>query len=131
MTHDEALTLTERWLPLWTGNRPDELLTCYAADALYRDPAKPQGLRGHEALRRYFGKLLALNPDWRWEAVEVIPTAAGFTLKWQATIPVGDSELVEQGLDIVEVNAQGQITRNEVYFDRTAWFAAMMVMPAN
>jgi hypothetical protein len=127
MTHDEALALTRRWLPLWTGNRPDDLLTCYAEDARYRDPAKPDGLQGHGELRRYFGKLLALNPAWRWEAEEIMPTAGGFTLKWRAIIPVGDQEIVEHGLDIVEVDARGLITRNEVYFDRTAWFAAMMV----
>lgn len=130
MTRDDAATLVDRWLPLWTGNRPDALLACYAEDARYRDPAKPDGLHGHAELRRYFGKLLALNPDWRWEADEIIPTAAGFTLKWRATIPVGDQAIVEHGLDIVEVDARGLITRNEVYFDRTAWFAAMMVSPA-
>lgn len=130
MTHDEAVALTRHWLPLWTGNRPDELLACYAEEARYRDPAKPDGLTGHAELRRYFGKLLALNPDWRWEAEEVIPTAAGFTLKWRATIPVGDQAIVEHGLDIVEVDGRGLIIRNEVYFDRTAWFAAMMVSPA-
>ncbi len=71
----------------------------------------------------YFKRLLAENPKWVWEAVEIFPTKQGFTLKWKATIPVGDTTVVEYGVDIVEV-ADGKITRNEVYFDRTALMKA-------
>lgn len=114
----------DAWLASWTGNDPDGLLAYYAEDAAYRDPAFPKGLHGHAALRPYFAKLLAANPDWRWTREELIPTASGFTLKWRARIPVGDTAIEEVGLDIVEM-AEGRITRNEVYFDRTALLRAM------
>jgi ketosteroid isomerase-like protein len=109
----------DAWLASWTGNDPERLLAFYADDAAYRDPGSPKGLHGHAALRPYFGKLLAANPDWRWTREELIPTTAGFTLKWRAQIPVGGTVIEEVGLDIVEM-ADGRITRNEVYFDRTA-----------
>lgn len=68
----------------------------------------------------YFQKLLSKNPDWKWHAVELFETEKGFTLKWQAHIPVNGKELILQGLDIVEL--QGNlISRNEVYFDRVPW----------
>lgn len=123
MNEPEARAFAERWLSAWTGNRPEELLQFYAPGAVYRDPGRPQGLKGHEALRPYFTKLLAANPEWVWTAVEVIPTAQGFTLKWHAHIPAGASAIEEDGLDIVEV-ADGLITRNEVYFDRAALLRA-------
>jgi ketosteroid isomerase-like protein len=56
------------------------------------------------------------NPDWKWSAEEIIPTERGFVLKWKAVIPVRTKEIVEYGVDIVEVE-NGKITRNEVYFD--------------
>ncbi len=124
MTETEARAVCDRWLPRWTGNRPDELLACYHEDTRYRDPGRPDGLRGHAELRRYFERLLAANPDWSWSAREVIPTAGGFTLRWAAAIPVGGETVNEEGLDIVEVDADGLITRNEVFFDRTALLAA-------
>lgn len=124
MELDEAKRFCEAWLPAWSGNRPDALLEFYADDAVYRDPARPKGLRGRSALEAYFGKLLAANPAWVWRPVKIMPTAGGFTLKWEARIPTPAGELVEQGLDIVEI-AGGRITRNEVYFDRTALLAAM------
>jgi len=123
MQHDEALKFCGEWLAAWTGNDPDRLLRYYAEGAAYRDPARPAGLKGHTEMRPYFAKLLAANPTWIWEAVEVIPTERGFCLKWQATIPHGERTIVETGLDIVEL-AAGKITRNEVYFDRVALAAA-------
>lgn len=112
------------WLDSWTGNKPETLLKFYHADAFYTDPSKRSGLIGHAQLLPYFSKLLALNPNWEWTAVEIIPTLNGFTLKWKATIPVGDSFVEETGLDIVEIQDE-LIIRNEVYFDRLNWMEAL------
>ncbi|MGE5544385.1 MAG: nuclear transport factor 2 family protein, partial [Bacillota bacterium] len=103
----------------WTGNNPEKLIDYYSRDAFYSDPANKGGLKGYEQLMAYFRKLLAANPGWKWEVVEIFPTEKGFTLKWKATIPIGSEQVIEYGLDIVEVE-NGKITRNEVYFDRTA-----------
>ena len=113
----------EQWLNSWTGNKPEQLLSFYSDDAFYSDPANKQGLRGNVELLPYFKKLLKYNPDWKWKAVEIIETAKGFTLKWEATIPVGGAFVKEQGLDIVELS-NGKISRNEVYFDRADWLKA-------
>ena len=112
------------WLNSWTGNQPQNLLTFYAEDAFYSDPAIRQGLTCHQQLLPYFTKLLKYNPNWKWKALEIIETTKGFTLKWEATIPIGDTHLTEQGLDIVELQ-NGKITRNEVYFDRSNWLKAL------
>lgn len=123
MDASEAKAFCDGWLAAWTGNRPAALLAFYADDALYRDPGRPHGLRAHAQLRPYFERLLEANPAWEWHALEVFPTPGGFTLKWRARIPVGAEVIEEEGLDIVEVDA-GRITRNEVYFDRSAILAA-------
>jgi hypothetical protein len=49
-----------------------------------------------------------------------MPTERGFTLKWEAEVPVKDLVIRLVGLDIVELDS-GRITRNEVYFDRSEW----------
>ncbi|MGD0855207.1 MAG: nuclear transport factor 2 family protein [Dehalococcoidia bacterium] len=119
-----AQELCNRWLPAWTGNCPDKLIEFYAADAFYSDPVRREGLRGHAQILPYFERLLAQNPQWKWEAVELFPTDKGFTGKWKATIPAGNTTVIEYGVDIVEV-ADGKITRNEVYFDRVALLKAV------
>jgi hypothetical protein len=119
-----AEELCSRWLAAWTGNRPDKLIEFYSADAFYSDhPAHRDGFSGHEQILPYFKRLLAQNPAWKWETVEIFPTNKGFTLKWKATIPAGNTTVIEYGVDIVEV-ADGKITRNEVYFDRVALLKA-------
>ena len=43
LTQYEAEAFCARWLPAWTGNRPEALLEFYARDAYYADPAVPDG----------------------------------------------------------------------------------------
>lgn len=124
MNQQELESFCSRWLASWSGNHPEDLLAFYSEDVFYRDPGGPEGVHGKAALRRYFEKLLAANPNWKWEMVELMPTEKGFTLKWRTHIPAGDTPVVEEGLDIVELE-NGHITRNEVYFDRTGLLQAM------
>jgi ketosteroid isomerase-like protein len=124
MEKPEALALCDRWLPLWTGNRPEELSAVYSDDVFYRDPAKPDGITGRTALLAYLKRLLAPFPGWVWTAEDVFPIEGGFVLRWKAKIPVGGMTVKEDGMDLVLVR-DGLITRNEVYFDRTALLAAM------
>lgn len=110
----------DEWLKAWSGNQPEQLLAFYSDNAFYSDPAFPNGLSGKSALKNYFIKLLAANPDWKWEVVEIFTTSKGFTLKWRATVPVKSQTISFCGLDIVELE-NNKICRNEVYFDRYEW----------
>lgn len=111
-----ARLFCERWLPAWTGNDPDGLLSFYTEDAFYLDPTVPGGLQGHAQLRAYFAKLLRANPNWVWRHREGIPLKDGFLNKWTAHIPVGPDTIVCEGVCSVQMRA-GLIYRNEVYFD--------------
>lgn len=116
MNLEATLTFCDAWLDSWSGNRPEHLLSYYSEEAYYRDPARPDGLRGKEDLSNYFQKLLARNPEWRWRRQELIPTEKGFVLKWEAQIPHRGTLLRLEGLDIVELDGE-KIRRNEVFFD--------------
>ena len=118
MEMKEIITFCQNWLTSWTGNNPEKLISFYSKTAYYRDPAHPKGLKGHENIFPYFKKLLAANPKWIWRMIEVYPTEKGFIIKWKATIPVKSEEIIEYGMDILELE-EDKIIRNEVYFDRT------------
>jgi hypothetical protein len=119
LTREEAKEFASRWLPAWTGNDPEGLASFYSDDALYSDPAIPEGVKGKKALLAYFTSLLSYNPDWVWTQIEGIPLEDGFLNKWLAKIPVGNRILETVGVCFVQLDEEGLIRRNEVYFDRS------------
>ncbi len=119
MTREQASEFASRWLPAWTGNDPERLTAFYSEDVFYLDPTVPEGVKGRDALLRYFRRLLKRNPDWVWTQIEPIPLEYGFLNKWHARIPVGDVVVECIGVCFVQFNDEGLIRRNEVYFDCT------------
>lgn len=120
--------LCDGWFAAWRGNDPERLLGHYAEDCSYVDPARPAGLRGHAQLRPYFVKLLGANPEWVWTRRELRPLAGedGFVVLYEATIPIpGQDTLVERGMDLVLLDEEGRIVRNEVFFDLSRWLARL------
>jgi len=124
MNADDARSFAEKWLPAWSGNRPELLASFYTQDAVYSDPAIPAGVRGGEALLAYFTKLLAHNPEWVWIHRGSIPIEDGFLNLWRASIPVGERNLETEGVCTVQLRA-GLIYANHVFFDRSEWVAAL------
>ena len=120
----EARAFAERWLPAWSGNRPELLTSFYSEDTFYCDPAIPDGVRGRDALLAYFRRLLAHNPHWVWTQRGAIPLEGGFLNLWHAAIPVGERTLELEGVCTVQLRG-GLIASNQVYFDRSALLAAI------
>ena len=117
MSKEQAKEFALKWLPAWTGNDPERLLSYYSDDAFYLDPTIPNGVEGKEKLRLYFNMLLSNNPNWVWTQIEGIPMEAGFLNKWHALMPVGPKNVECIGVCFVQFNGNGKIRRNEVYFD--------------
>ena len=120
----EARAFAERWLPAWSGNRPELLASFYSEDTFYCDPAIPGGVHGRDALLAYFRRLLAHNPHWVWTQRDAIPLEGGFLNLWHASVPVGESTLEIDGVCTVQLRG-GLIASNQVYFDRSPLPAAV------
>ena len=124
LSRAQAAAFAEKWLPAWTGNEPERLVSFYAPRAFYRDPAVPDGIRGREAILDYFRVLLARFPDWVWGQAEATPMQGGFLNHWWARVPVQSRTLELHGVCTV-VFEGGLIVRNEVFFDRTELLAVL------
>ena len=130
MELEKAKEFCERWLPAWTGNKPDLLISFYSDDAFYSDPFISQGLKGKDKILEYLRKFISFYPDWKYEYVEIFPTENGFTLKWKVSLPINNETVVDYGVDIVEIS-NGKITRNEVYFDTVRLLKAIKKKQSN
>jgi len=126
LSADEARDFAERWLPAWSGNRPERLVSFYTPDAVYSDPAVPDGVRGGDALLAYFQRLLARNPDWVWTHTGSIPMRDGFLNRWHASIPVRERSVEVDGVCTVQLR-DGLIYANHVFFDRSELLTALAV----
>ncbi len=124
MDVDAARAFAERWLPAWTGNRPEHLASFYALDAVYSDPAVRTGVQGRAAISGYFAKLLSRNPAWIWTHRGSIPMQDGFLNLWHASIPVGDRVVEADGACTVQLR-EGLIYANHVFFDRSELLGAL------
>jgi SnoaL-like domain len=121
----------DAWFAAWTGTDADRLAAYYAEDCFYSDPGKPEGIRGRDALSRYLRRLLAANPKLVWTRRALYPVPGGFAVTYDASIPLPTGEtIVERGMDLVLLDAQGKIVRNEVYFDMARWRAALTARAA-
>ncbi|MEN8158719.1 MAG: nuclear transport factor 2 family protein [Myxococcota bacterium] len=127
MNAEDARAFADKWLPAWTGNRPELLASFYSPDAVYSDPAVPRGVRGREALLAYFAKLLGHNPDWVWVHRGSIPMQDGFLNQWHASIPVGEQTVEADGVCSVQLR-EGLIYANHVYFDRSELLEALSAL---
>ena len=124
MNADDARAFAGKWLPAWSGNRPELLASFYTADAIYSDPAVPEGVRGRDALQSYFVKLLGRNPEWVWEHRGSIPIQDGFLNHWRASIPAGERTVQAEGVCTVQLR-DGLIYANHVFFDRSELLVAL------
>ena len=119
MRKKELEAYLNKWIESWTGNNPKKLLKFYSANVFFQDPLNPKGLNKKKELEPYIKKLLAKNPEWKWEIKEVIKSRNGCTVKTEATIPVSKRKSIKVPcLDIIELKGK-KIVRNEVYFDRS------------
>lgn len=101
------------WIAAWNAHDLDRILSHYAADAVVRTPLAavrvPESggvVRGHDALRAYWGPALEVMTDLHFELVEAMPTVDGVTILYRnhrgqlvaETVLWGDDGLVHTAI---------------------------------
>ena len=125
MDRQEALTLIETVLSAWNRQDVDAVISCYTDDCVYQDPNTRGPVVGHDALRRYLGRLFeAWKMHWSMREFHLFADGNGSAFLWdtQLTPASGGKTTEVSGMDLALVRGQ-QLCRNEVYFDRMALFA--------
>ncbi len=120
MDRDQMLSLADQFLAAWNAQEVERVLSCYTADAEYRDPNTRGAVCGSEALRRYLTKLFAAwQMHWSLREAHLFEGGHGCAVLWHATFrrPGRDTTIGIDGMDLVEVRDE-RIARNEVCFDR-------------
>ena len=109
----------------------DRLMEVYTPDAKLNDPNNPElygkpVIQGHGELRKYYGTVLPLYPNWAFDILAIYPTPKGFVLHYRGknAPPVKSFE----GVDILEITGppkkieDWKITRLDGFYDRHPFF---------
>ncbi len=120
MDRQKMLALAEEFLAAWNSQDVDRVVSCYTADAEYRDPNTRGAVQGSAALRRYLSKLFGRwLMHWSLREAYLFEGGAGCAVLWRATFRRSpeDQPIAIDGIDFVAVRDE-RIARNEVCFDR-------------
>ena len=121
MDEREMLKLAGELLDAWNTQEVERVVERYTEALVYRDPNTRGAVEGRAAFRRYLTKLFAAwKMHWALREAHLFHDQQGCAVLWHASFErEGRPGRVEiDGMDLVTVS-DGQIARNEVYFDRT------------
>jgi ketosteroid isomerase-like protein len=125
MSVEEFRRLTEATLSAWNSQDVESVVSRYTEDCVYLDPNTRGPVVGRDAFRRYLSRLFERwQMHWSLREFFLFEGGSGGAFLWHATLtPASGGRTAEiDGMDLVMLRGD-QLSRNEVYFDRTAVFS--------
>ena len=126
MTSDTEIAETlDALAHAWSGHDPDQVVACFADDAVYEDVAAGFVLRGHDELRGWVAQLFAGIPDFEYEETHRVIGSGGAVIEYwlRGTPQVGMDGQSTSGTrgevrsaTVLELR-DGKIVRNSDYWD--------------
>jgi ketosteroid isomerase-like protein len=112
------LDIVRRYFDLWNSHDPAQVVSLFAPDGTYRDPAVPEGLKG-EAIGEYVRQLIAMMPDLSFEIISLVATGEhGAVAEWLMHGNVSAGEIALPGADFFELVGD-HIQAIHGYFDQS------------
>lgn len=131
MRVNEHRRMSDETLDAWNRHDVEAVVATYTDPLSYRDPNTRGPIESHDALRRYLTKLFE-RWEMTWRTGEVFPLEGvnGSAVTWRATFRLRSSEqsVEVDGMDLVLLDEDGLIRRDDVYFDRAV--LAPLLAPA-
>ncbi len=118
---DGSRQFCQRWLEAWSGTDFHAVVDLMCEDAAYRDPVRPMGIRGKQAIADYLELLFVRNPDWKFTLIDVWKIEANtIVMKRRVRNTVGDRVFEDVGVEFIEFK-DGLVWYVEIYYDRVGW----------
>jgi SnoaL-like domain len=115
---NDLTSFATAWIADWNAHDLDKILSHYALHVVFHSPkvaAFTKGEKTHftssQDLRPYFSHAFVLRPNLHFELLSVCQDAKGLSLVY--TNDVGAT-----AVEIMDFNAQGQVTFARVMYDR-------------
>lgn len=118
--------IAERYAQAWKARDPDAILALHAEDSTFQAHGRTGEVRGRAALHAEFSEIFQRYPGFGVEAHRLLLGDRHWTLDWTLTFqPAGKEARGFRALDVVEIDAGGQVTRKDTFFDYAQVKAAL------
>ena len=118
--------IAERYADAWKARDPDAILALHADDSSFQAHGRTGEVRGRAALHAEFSEIFRRYPGFGVESHRLLLGDRHWTLDWTLTFqPVGGERRGFRALDVVEIDADGQVTRKDTFFDYAQVKAAL------
>ena len=125
----ELRAIFERYHEAWEAEDADAIVALHSEDSTFvlRDGA--ERLHGRPALRACFAEVFESFPGYRAEVSRLVLGGAHWVLEWTMVVDLVDTDGEPftariDLLDVVDVGADGLVTRKDVYVDGSQQQAA-------
>ena len=111
LTEETARSFAREWIEAWNAHDLERILSHYAPDVVLRSPVAarlvPESsgeIRGIDALRAYFSRGLAANPNLRFDLIEPLWGISSIVLYY-------DNHRGSRTAEFMEFNEAGKVIR--------------------
>ena len=110
--------IADRYAAAWLSHDPDAILALHAPDSIFHAHGRTGEVKGNAALRQEFAQIFERYPDFGFVTHRLLIGDNHWTLDWTLTFqPPGKDQRSFRALDVVEVDANGLVTRKDTFFD--------------
>jgi uncharacterized protein (TIGR02246 family) len=116
--NSEIADIADRYAAAWLSHDPDAILALHAPDSIFHAHGRTGEVKGNAALRKEFAQIFERYPSFGFVKHRLLIGDGHWTLDWTLTFqPPGKGQRSFRALDVVEVDANGLVTRKDTFFD--------------
>jgi uncharacterized protein (TIGR02246 family) len=119
--------ISERYFAAWEARDPDAIASLHTEDTQFWTHLGTEPVKGRGAVRATFADLFERFPEFGFETHRVLYGPDFWILDWALTFePEGSDERAQfDCLDVVNVSADGLVTRKDTFVDMVQLQAAL------
>jgi len=118
--------ISERYFAVWAQRDPDAIVALHTEDTQFWTHLGAGPVHGRDAVRAAFAEIFAQFPDFSWETYRVLYGEDHWILDW--ALVSGDVRF--DCLDVVNVSADGLVSRKDTFIDAAQLQQAMGTVSA-
>lgn len=107
----------EHYLAAVAARDTDAIVSCFAADAVQRDPVTADPNIGHDAIRGFFEAAIGGSDSWKVSTGQVIACGDQAAVLFTLTIEAGGGAMEMDIIEILRIGPAGEILSLDAFWD--------------